>query len=211
MRKSDPRLRRGLYLISPDVASVTELQKLVLPVLGSAALIQLRCKTATARARLAQAEYLRAATVDQGIPLIINDDVALALAVAADGVHLGREDGAIAVARESLGNDAIIGASCYGDFALAQSAIASGADYVAFGAVFPSPTKPLAPTAPLGLLKQASEAGMHSVAIGGITPETIDSVVDAGADMAAVISGIYDAVDPVAAAARCAGAFESHN
>lgn len=211
MRKPDPRLRRGLYLISPDVASVKELQKLLLPVLGSAVLVQLRCKSATTAARLAQAECLRAATIDQGIPLIINDDVALAQAVAADGVHLGREDGAIAAARETLGPDAIIGASCYGDFALAQSAIALGADYTAFGAVFPSPTKPLAPAAPLGLFKRASQAGMHSVAIGGITPETIDSVVEAGAGMAAVISGIYDAVDPIAAAARCAGAFESHN
>ena len=201
---------RGLYLITPDVSSLAELRAAVEPVLAFAVMIQLRCKSNQSATRRAQAQWLRTATVARSIPLIVNDDVELGLAVAAEGVHLGREDGSIQAARLALGDQAIIGASCYDDFALAERAWQDGADYVAFGAVFPSPTKPDAACAPLSLFQRARDADMHSVAIGGITPETIGSVVAAGADMTAVISGIYEAVDPQRAAALCAAAFNSN-
>lgn len=200
---------RGLYLITPDVSDLSMLQAAVTPVLGAAAVVQLRCKSESAAMRLAQAQWLRAASADCSVPMIVNDDVALAQAVGADGVHLGRDDGGIEAARAVLGPGAIIGASCYADFARARQAWAAGATYVAFGAVFPSPTKPKAARAALSLFGQARLEGMLSVAIGGITPETIGSVVEAGADMAAVISGIYEADDPVFAAAMCAAAFHS--
>lgn len=208
MRNARQTLPRGLYLISPEVDSVAALRAAVGPVLAHASMIQSRCKSKVPGEPLRQAQWLRAESARLGIPLIVNDDVALAVAVSAEGVHLGRDDGAIAHAREALGASAWIGASCYADFARAVEAWQAGADYVAFGAVFASPTKPLAATAPLDLFQRARAAGMHSVAIGGITPETMDAVVGAGADMAAVISGIYAADDPARAAAMCAAAFK---
>ncbi len=210
VRESSVHVPRGLYLITPATDSLSALQSAVLPVYTQAVLIQLRCKSPDARLCKAQAEWLRMLTLEHGIPFIVNDDIELAFAVRADGVHLGREDGAIETARRALGAEAMIGASCYNDFALAEAAWQRGANYVAFGAVFGSPTKPQAPRASLDLFKQARAAGMHSVAIGGITPETIDKVVEAGADLAAVISGIYAAADPAIAAAHCAAAFETH-
>lgn len=207
MRDTQHSLLRGLYLITPDVSDLGTLQAAVSPVLGAASVVQLRCKSESAAIRLAQAQWLRAASAECGVLMIVNDDVVLAHAVAADGVHLGREDGGIEAARAVLGAGAIIGASCYADFERARQAWDAGATYVAFGAVFASPTKPNAARAPLSLFGQARTAGMLSVAIGGITPETIGSVVEAGADMAAVISGIYEADDPVHAAAMCAAAF----
>lgn len=108
----------------------------------------------------------------------------------------------------ALGPDAILGASCYDDIALARAAAAQGASYVAFGAFFPSPTKPNARRAAPELLQQAATLGLPRVAIGGITPDNARSLVRAGADLLAVISGVFDAPDPAAAARAYLSCFE---
>ena len=140
------------------------------------------------------------------MPFIVNDDVELALAVRADGVHLGREDGDLAAARARLPGR-LLGASCYDRPELARRAVAAGADYVAFGSVFPSPTKPAADRAPLALF--ALELGVPKVAIGGITLENAPQVLAAGADCVAVITDLFDAPD-VAARARAYGRLFQH-
>jgi len=195
-------------LITPDAHDTQALLARVAPVLPHAACLQYRNKRATAPQRLEQAGALRELCSDAGIPLIINDDAALAAAVGADGVHLGEHDGAVAAARALLGQDAIIGVSCYDDLQRAFDAAAQGADYLAFGAFYPSTTKPLARQAPLDLLQRARVVGLPQVAIGGLTPENARFVIAAGADMAAVISGVFDAPDPVAAARAYAACFD---
>ena len=127
------------------------------------------------------------------IPLLINDDIELALQVGADGVHLGREDGAVAQARELLGSDAIIGVSCYNSVEQALTAQAQGATYAAFGRFFPSTSKPLAQPANIETLRQARLAlTIPIVAIGGILPENGKQLLAAGADLLAVIGGIFN-------------------
>jgi len=199
---------RGLYLITPDASDTNELLARVAAVLPHAACLQYRNKRATGRERLEQADALRALCSTAGIPLIINDDASLAAAVGADGVHLGEHDGAVAAARAILGQDALIGVSCYDDLRRAFDSAAQGADYLAFGAFHPSPTKPFARQAPLDLLQRARAIGLPQVAIGGISPENARSVIAAGADMTAVISGVFDAPDPIAAARAYAACFD---
>ncbi|MDH4276063.1 MAG: thiamine phosphate synthase [Gammaproteobacteria bacterium] len=134
---------------------------------------------------------------------IINDDVALAHDVAADGVHLGRDDPALGEARARLGNRAIIGVSCYNDVRRAVHAAAAGADYIAFGRFFPSSTKPKALTAPINVLSEArAQVAVPIIAIGGITPENAHPLLAAGADALAVIDGLFGQADIAAAARR---------
>jgi thiamine-phosphate pyrophosphorylase len=201
-------LRRGLYLVTPDEPDGDHLLARVAPLLAEASCLQYRNKAADADVRLRQARALRALCAMSGVPLIINDDVELAAAVGADGVHLGEHDAAIGDARMRLGVAAIIGISCYDDLARARHAAAAGADYLAFGACFASPTKPNARRATPELLRQAAVLGLPRVAIGGITPENAALVVAAGADLIAVISGVFDAPDPVAAARACRVLFD---
>jgi len=193
-------LRRGLYLITPDEKDATRLLGRVLPVLPFASCLQLRSKAMDTPALRAIGLRLRHECHATGVAFIVNDDPHLAHAVGADGVHLGECDGAIAEARELLGDDAIIGASCYDDLQRAHGAVAAGADYVAFGAFFPSPTKPHARRASTTLLQASAHLHVPRVAIGGITPDNARSLVAAGADLIAVISGVFDAPDPIAAA-----------
>ena len=122
------------------------------------------------------------------------------MALGAAGVHLGEHDGDIGSARALLGADAIIGVSCYDDIERARRLVAEGADYIAFGAFFPSPTKPHARRAGIDLLRNSAILGVPRVAIGGITPDNAGSLVAAGADLIAVISGVFDAPDPISAA-----------
>ena len=150
---------------------------------------------------------LREACFTPGVPFLVNDDARLAHALDADGVHLGEHDGSIAEARALLGDTAIIGASCYDDLQRARDAAAAGADYIAFGAFFPSSTKPNARRAAPALLRASAALGLPRVAIGGITPDNARTLVDAGADLIAVISGVFDARDPVAAARACLSLF----
>lgn len=197
--------RRGLYLVTPE--SVPDMA-LIARLLPHAACLQYRSKQADADTRRHQALALRAACTEAGVAFIVNDDIALAEAVRADGVHLGEHDDAVAAARIRLGDAAIIGASCYDDLARAEAAALAGASYLAFGAFFPSPTKPNARRAMPQLLCDAARFGLPRVAIGGITPDNAAPLVAAGADLIAVISGVFDASDPVAAARACAALFD---
>lgn len=192
---------RGLYAITPDrrpnlAAKVTE------ALAGGARILQYRDKGSDGRKRLAEAGTLHRLCRQAGTLFLINDDLELAAAVAADGVHLGRNDTDPRAARRRLGPDAIIGVSCYNRFELAREARDMGADYLAFGRFFPSDTKPDAVQADPKLLRRARrELGLPLVAIGGISPENGGPLIDAGADMLAVINGLFAAPD-VRATAR---------
>ncbi len=188
------RRLRGLYAITPPDLSRVE------AALASGALcaLQYRAKDADAPRRLREARHLAQLCRAHGVSLIVNDDVELALAVDAAGVHLGRDDGDLAAARARLPGR-LLGASCYDRPELARRAVAAGADYVAFGSVFDSPTKPAAVRAPLALF--ALDLGVPKVAIGGITLDNAPRVLAAGADCLAVITDLFDAAD-VAARAR---------
>lgn len=190
----------GLYLITPDEADTANLLARTAPLLAAGATwLQYRNKTAGDALRHEQAAALQSLCRQAGVPLIVNDDVRLAKAVGAAGVHLGEDDGDIAAARALLGAEAIIGASCYDRLELAEAAVTAGADYVAFGAFFPTRSKTGTRQATRELLSRAASLGVPRVAIGGITPDNARSLVDAGADLVAVISGVFDAPDPVAA------------
>jgi len=166
---------------------------------GGAKVIQYRSKSS--RDQRQEARLLLVECRAFHVPLIINDDVELALDVGADGVHLGKDDGSIVDARKRLGVEAIIGVSCYNSLELAVEAEALGATYVAFGRFFPSANKPNAPRAQLDTLIAAKRClHLPIVAVGGITHENGRSLVDAGADMLAVIDGVFGADDPEHAA-----------
>jgi thiamine-phosphate pyrophosphorylase len=199
---------KGLYLITPDDDDTDRLLRRVRVVLPGAALLQYRNKPAAAALRREQAAALLGACRDAGVPLVVNDDVGLARDIGADGVHLGHGDGSAADAREKLGPGAIVGVSCYADAALARAAVAAGASQVAFGAFRPSPTKPHAPRASVSLLEATADLGVPRVAIGGITPHDAPALLAAGADLIAVISGVFDASDPAAAARAYRACFD---
>jgi thiamine-phosphate pyrophosphorylase len=203
---------RGLYAITdPGLMPANRLLEMVESALrGGAHLLQYRNKTAPQALRLAEARALGALCRDYGVPLIINDDVELALASEADGVHLGEQDTPLAQARARLGAHALIGISCYDSIERAQAAAADGADYVAFGAVFPSVTKPGSRRADLDLLRAARAAlRLPICAIGGITVENAGAVFAAGADMIAVVTGVFAAADIEAECRRLADAQEA--
>ena len=187
---------RGLYVITPDDADSSRLEDRVRALLAAAAqdcaALQYRNKTASAALRMEQARRLALLARASAVSFIINDDVELAAAVDADGVHLGGDDGDIDTARRALPGK-LLGVSCYDSIAAARAAVAAGADYVAFGSVFPSGTKPGAVRAPLRLFREAGALGVPLVAIGGITLENAAGVLDAGADALAVISALFDA------------------
>jgi thiamine-phosphate pyrophosphorylase len=196
------KIARGVYLITPDFADTPRLLSLTERLLQNPpALLQYRNKTADTALRRQQAEALLHLCRQAGVPLIVNDDWPLAQQIGADGVHLGELDGDPAEIRKAMGDDALIGVSCYDDIARAQRLSRQDVDYLAFGAVFASGTKPQARQAPLDLFKSARALGKATVAIGGITPDNCGQVRDAGADFIAVISGVYSAPDPVAALA----------
>jgi thiamine-phosphate pyrophosphorylase len=188
---------KGLYAITPDELNTVELlRKVELVLQGGARVLQYRNKLADAELCVVQAMALRKLTSEFSATFIVNDDVHLAHQVAADGVHLGGDDGSVAEARKCLGNDKIIGVSCYNRFELAQQAVQQGADYVAFGAFFASSVKPNAPVATLELLQQARrELSLQIVAIGGITMQNGKQLIEAGADALAVISAVFGATD----------------
>jgi len=200
-------MRRGLYLITPDDPDTEALCARVHALLPYAACLQYRNKRADAALRHAQAALLAEASRAAGVPFMVNDDAHLAAQVGADGVHLGEHDGTVAAARGILGERAIVGVSCYDDLHRAEAAATAGADYIAFGAFFPSITKPNARRATLDLLRAAATLDIPRVAIGGITPDNARPLVDAGADLLAIVGGVFDAPDPVAAARACRSLF----
>jgi thiamine-phosphate pyrophosphorylase len=178
---------RGLYAITPEGAGAVDKVRQALE--GGIALLQYRRKN---HASPDEAKAMLSLARRYGVPFIVNDDVELALALGADGVHLGHEDGDLAAARAKL-KGRLLGASCYDRLDLAQAALAAGADYIAFGSMFPSPTKPSAVRAPLSLFRNGFEKPV--CAIGGITLQNAPQVIAAGADLVAVISDLFDAPD----------------
>lgn len=196
------RALRGLYAVTPEEPDTGRLLARAQAVLaGRPALLQYRNKGADAGLRREQAQALRDACRVAGVPFIVNDDLALALEIDADGAHLGREDGPPAEARAALGAQRILGLTCYADWSRATEGAAVGADYIAFGAMFHSMTKPHAPPAPFALIGRAQrELGLPVAAIGGITLERAPQVIAAGADLLAVVGDVFGATDPAARA-----------
>lgn len=188
------KLKRGLYAITPEPL---DLEKVRRALDGGIALLQYRAKPP----RQDDALRLVALAKPYGVPVIVNDDAALARAVGAAGVHLGRDDGALPQ------GDLIAGVSCYNELARAHAAVREGARYVAFGSVFSSPTKPGAVRAPLALFRAARGLGVPLCAIGGITADNAPQLIDAGADLLAVISDLFDAPDIPARARQYARLF----
>ncbi|MDE2233944.1 MAG: thiamine phosphate synthase [Gammaproteobacteria bacterium] len=202
---------RGLYAITDDRLTPGDamLPAVLSAIRGGARLVQYRDKSADLARRQHQARALLHACRQHEIALLINDDVELAYAIGADGVHLGESDMPVHEARARLGPHAIIGASCHASLELAVSAARAGADYVAFGSFFDTQSKPGAVRAPVSLL-EAARRSLHLpiCAIGGITPDNGASLVKAGASMIAVISGIFAQTEVAAAARRYALLFE---
>ena len=205
-----PNKLRGLYAITPECADGIQLLNNIEAVLsGGCRIVQYRDKQSAMPEQVVRARALRKITRRFGARLLINDDIALAHLVDADGVHLGKSDGSLAAARAILGPDKILGASCYADFAAAQAAGKAGADYVAFGAVYPSPTKPEAATAPVDLFfRTKSELTVPTCAIGGITLDNAAPLISAGADLLAVITDLFNAPDIAVRAAHYQRLFE---
>ena len=193
--------RRGLYAITPDWSDSRRLLDTTEVILAAGCRwLQYRNKATSECHRQEQAVALRGLTRKYGARLIINDDLDLALFCEADGVHLGEDDGELAAARARLDAAApgkILGASCYQSLDRARAAARAGADYLAFGSFFASPTKPHARRADPALLAAGkAETGRPACAIGGITPDNAGALVAAGADLLAVISALYEADDP---------------
>jgi thiamine-phosphate pyrophosphorylase len=187
----------GLYLITPDDSDSERFLERVLPVLNSGiAIVQYRNKLANADQMQEQTKVLFQHCRHLGIVFIINDNIALAHEIGADGVHLGEHDGDLKTARHLLGSDSIVGVSCYNSLGLAEKAAADGANYIAFGAIYASSTKPQARNAGLELFSQAAPLNLPMVAIGGITPDNAAQTLAAGANFIAVIGAVFDAADP---------------
>ncbi len=206
-------LPRGLYVLTDSTLIPDDklVPAVAAAIAGGAVMVQYRDKSNDADKRRWEAQDLVNLCRPLGVLLIINDDVALAAAVGADGVHLGRDDGDIAAARAALGPDAIIGVSCYNDLGLAVAAQAAGADYVAFGSFYPSLVKPDAVRATPALLQQArSQLHLPLAAIGGITTANAAPLIEAGADLLAVISDVFGQNDIRAAAQRMTDLFAPH-
>ena len=193
----------GLYAITPDEQRTDILvRKAGRALRGGASVVQYRNKTAGPELRLEQGRALAALCRDAGAVFIVNDDLELALELDADGVHLGGDDGDLAEARRCLGQAKLLGASCYNRIDLAEVAARAGVDYLAFGSVFSSATKPGAVRAPLAIFAEARRSfALPLVAIGGITLQNAPQVFAAGADAVAVISAVFDAGDIAASAA----------
>ena len=187
----------GLYAVTPDIEDTPELlTKVEAALAGGARLLQYRNKTASPTLRLVQGRALLALCWKYQAPLIINDHLDLALALDADGLHVGSEDGSTAEARKQLGPDKILGVSCYGRIDSALAATSAGATYVAFGGFFPSKVKPGSTRNPIGLLKEAkARLKLPVVAIGGITVENAPQLIEAGADSVAVITALFAVAD----------------
>ncbi len=194
---------RGLYAVTPDCADGARLLADVEAALaGGCRLVQYRDKLSAMPEQICRARALRELTRRFDATLLINDDLALGALVDADGLHLGKDDGNLVAARAILGPDKILGASCYADFAAGQAAAQAGVDYIAFGAAYPSPTKPQAANATVDLFFRAkTEIAVPVCAIGGITLANAPPLIAAGVDLIAVITDLFSAPDIAARAA----------
>lgn len=192
--------KQGLYAITDTthIDATTMLAKTKSILEAGAKLLQYRSTETNPIQRNLEATQLSQLCRRLNVPLIINNDIELVIKLNADGIHLGKNDPSIAEARAMLDQHAIIGYSCYNDLSRASDALDAGADYLAFGACFPSPSKPEAIQISPAIIKQAKQILSHPpiVAIGGITPENGALLIEAGADMLAVISGLYRSKEP---------------
>lgn len=207
---SAPANMRGLYAITDTklIPRQRFVETVEAAVRGGATMVQLREKDAPRDEIIRLGRELLTVTQRYGALLIINDHPSVAREIGADGAHVGREDLPVAEARALLGPQAIIGASCYGDVARAVAAEQDGADYVAFGTPFPSPTKTKRTDLSLEIFRQVKQHVKVPVfAIGGITIDNVQQVIDAGADGIAVVSGVFGAADVEAAARALAQLF----
>jgi thiamine-phosphate pyrophosphorylase len=183
---------RGLYAVTPELADADALTAKVRAAIdGGARVVQYRDKSRAPSARRTQAQRLADLCKRHDVLFIVNDDAALARDVDADGVHVGEDDGDLSRVRDIVGDDRVIGLSCYDDFGRAREGVRSGADYVAFGSFFASSVKPDARRASLDLLTRARELAVPIVAIGGIDASNAGSLRDAGASAVAVISALF--------------------
>ena len=205
----DARLH-GVYAITDPVLCGEDLiNKVLAAIQGGISVLQYRNKQASLAAQFKEATKLLSLCQQHDVLFIINDDLHLASEVNADGVHLGQQDRTLLEARQQLGNEKIIGISCNNRFDYALAAQQEGADYIAFGRFFSSMTKPQAPQSEIGLLQRAeNELQIPVVAIGGISPDNGRSLIEAGADMLAVIHGIFGQADVRLAAQRYAELFQ---
>jgi thiamine-phosphate pyrophosphorylase len=204
--------RRGLYAISdPELIPPQDLaMRIDAAIAGGATLVQYRDKTASEAQRMERARAMLAVCRARQVPMLINDDIALAVAIGADGVHLGRDDTLLAAARQQLDRHAIIGVSCYNELPRAVTAAEQGADYVAFGRFFASLTKPHATQAEVTLLSRAKRClNIPIAAIGGISADNGAALIAAGADLLAVIHGVFGQADVAAAARSISGLFDA--
>ena len=204
------KLINGLYAITPEMSDTAKLLRDVEAALrGGARVLQYRAKKLAANLKANQAQALQTLCKKYRVPLIINDDAALAASMSASGVHLGSQDIPIGEAHQSLLSGMLVGVSCYDQLDLAIAAEKNGADYVAFGSFFPSTTKPNAVRPSLELLREAKRIiSCPIVAIGGITLQNAPSLIEAGADAVAVISALFDAQDIEASAHDFASLFQ---
>jgi thiamine-phosphate pyrophosphorylase len=198
---------KGLYLVTPDWDDTEALIKATeMALTVGVGLLQYRHKTASGELRLEQASALLKLCRQHNVPFIVNDHIDLCIDLDADGIHVGGTDASVAVVRTLIGKDKILGASCYGDFALAEQAQIAGASYVAFGGFYPSRVKKYEVSTPASIVSKAkSELTVPVCVIGGMTPENAKPLVREGADMVAAISSVYSAAD-IAAAVREFGA-----
>lgn len=199
----------GLYVLTDERLGGRLETVTAQAIAGGARIIQYRDKSLNPDKREREARRLRRLTRKHDVPLIVNDDPLLAAEVGADGVHVGQDDSSLGDARRLLGDQAIIGVSCYNSLKRGRAAVEAGADYIAFGSVYASATKRGAARASLGLLTEAKrELDVPVCAIGGITPDKAAPVIAAGADMLAVVSAVMLAGDPRAAARRFTECFK---
>ena len=190
-------MQAALYLITPDGWPLERLLPVIDVALAAGVRwLQYRDKAAEKQVRESTARQLLQRCQEHGARLIINDDIALAARIGAHGVHLGEDDAGLEQARAILGGNALLGSSCYDSLARARQAAADGADYLAFGAFFASPSKAVTRRADSGLLVAARALGKPLCAIGGIEVRHAATLVAAGADLIAVISGVFAAPDP---------------
>ena len=200
---------KGLYLVTPDWDDTDALIKATETALSvGVGLLQYRHKTANSELRLEQASALLKLCRQHNVPFIVNDHIDLCIELDADGIHVGGTDASVAVVRTLIGKDKILGASCYGDFALAEQAQIAGASYVAFGGFYPSRVKKYeVSTSPSIVSKAKSQLTLPVCVIGGMTPDNAKPLVKEGADMVAAISSVYSADDIAVAVKEFAALF----
>jgi thiamine-phosphate pyrophosphorylase len=198
----------GVYVITPDWSDTGRLAAAVAGAIrGGAGAVQYRNTTASAPLRVEQAGALARLAHSAGLPFFVDNDVDLAVEVGADGLHIGRGDGAPAAVRAKLPPAMLLGVSCYGDLDRVVDAVEAGAAYVAIGVMYPSRTKAGAPCVPVERIGEARRLGACVVASGGIGTQSIAQIAEAGADAVGVVSAVFDAESPERATAALVARF----